>query len=312
MFLHMANTERVSTMARQFERKEPTLSKALRQKARALELEIRQRKRMEDALREAERRRDEFLATLAHELRNPLAPIRNAAEIMKVADSDPARMAAARTLIERHIAHLVRLIDDLLDLSRITRGRLELRTQPTDLVDVLDLALETTRPLLDRKGQHLRVHISGAPLELNGDPTRLAQVIATLIDNASTYSDPGSPIDVSLTAEGAEAVIRVSDRGVGITPELLPWVFDMFARPTPTNVGARSGLGIGLTLVKRLVDLHGGHVEAHSEGLNRGSTFTVRLPLARSLKESTPGLSTRPAPEVMPHPESAMASTKGC
>ncbi len=298
-------------MARQFEQREQTLSKALRQKARALELEIRQRKRMEDALHEAERRRDEFLATLAHELRNPLAPIRNAAEIMKVADSDPERVAAARALIEKHIAHLVRLIDDLLDVSRITRGRLELRTQRMDLVSVLDLAWETTRPLFDRKRQHLRVHISGAPLEVNGDPTRLAQVLGILIDNASTYSDPDSSIDVSLAADGPEAVIRVTDRGLGIAPELLPWVFDMFARPTPTYVGARSGLGIGLTLVKRLIDLHGGQVEAHSEGLNRGSTFTVRLPLARGLEEPAPGAS-RSAPQSMSNGQRAMVSQIGC
>lgn len=275
-------------MARQFEPSEQSLSKALRQKARALELEIRQRKQMEDALHEAERRRDEFLATLAHELRNPLAPIRNAAEIMKIADSDPARMAGARALIERQIAHLVRLIDDLLDVSRITRGRLELQTQTLDLVDVLEPALETTRPLLDRKRQHLRLHFSGAPLEVHGDPTRLAQVLAILIDNSATYSEPESSIDISLAADGPEAVIRVSDRGVGIAPELLPWVFDMFARPSPAYIGARSGLGIGLTLVKRLVDLHGGHVEAHSEGLNRGSTFTVRLPLAQGMARSAP------------------------
>ncbi len=277
-------------MARQSESREQTLSQALRKKAQQLEVEIRQRKRTEAALLEAERRRDEFLATLAHELRNPLAPIRNAAEIMKVADSDPARMAAARALIERQIAHLVRLIDDLLDVSRITRGRFALRMQTMDLSSALDLALETTRPLLERKGQHLCMHGRARPL-VNGDVTRLAQVLATLIDNAATYSDPGSSIDVALTANSTEAFIRVSDHGIGIAPELLPWVFDMFARPSPPCVGARSGLGIGLTLVKRLIELHGGDVEAHSEGRNRGSTFTVRLPLAQSMTESAPTLS---------------------
>jgi signal transduction histidine kinase len=271
-------------MTRQIERLEQALSKALRQKARALELEIRQRKRMEDALHEAERRRDEFLATLAHELRNPLAPIRNAAEIMKVADSDPARMEAARALIERQIAHLVRLIDDLLDVSRITRGRFELRTQNVDLACAVDAAVEITRPALDRKRHDLRLRVTG-PLIVNGDMTRLAQVLSTLIDNSATYSDPGSAIEVSLGAEEMEAVIRVTDHGIGITPELLPWVFDMFARPSPTSVGARSGLGIGLTLVRRLIELHGGSVEAHSEGRNRGSTFTVRLPLALEVTE---------------------------
>jgi signal transduction histidine kinase len=255
------------------------LSSALRQKAHALELEICERKRMEDALHEAERRRDEFLATLAHELRNPLAPIRNATEIMKVADSDPARVAAARALIERQILHLVRLIDDLLDVSRITRGRLELRVQRMDLMSAVEAALETTLPQLDAKRQRLRVGAQDTPLFVNGDLTRLAQVLTILIDNASTYSDRESEVTLTLArAAGGEIRVAISDRGAGIAPELLPWVFDMFARPSPPCLGARSGLGIGLTLVRRLVELHGGHIEAHSEGLNRGSTFTLALP----------------------------------
>jgi signal transduction histidine kinase len=260
-------------------RESETLSSALRQKAHALELEIRERKRMEDALHEAERRRDEFLATLAHELRNPLAPIRTATEIMKVADSDPARVAAARALIERQIVHLVRLIDDLLEVSRITRGRLDLRAQRMDLMSAVEAAVETTRPLLERKRQRLRVEARDTPLFVNGDLTRLAQVLTILIDNASNYSVPESEITLTLTREaGSGARVSIDDRGAGIAPELLPWVFDMFARPSPLCLGARTGLGIGLTLVKRLVELHGGHIEAHSEGLNRGSTFTLRLP----------------------------------
>jgi signal transduction histidine kinase len=266
-------------MAQPSQESDQSLSSALRQKAWALELEMRERQRMEHALHEAERRRDEFLATLAHELRNPLAPIRNATEIMKIADSDPARVAAARALIERQLAHLVRLIDDLVDVSRITRGRLALRPQPTDLAAVLDLALETTRPVVERKRQPLRIEVSDAPLVVNGDSTRLAQVLSTLIDNGSTYSDAASPIQVRLRREAGEAVVSVSDQGAGITPELLPWVFDLFARPSPASIGARRGLGIGLTLARRLVELHGGRVEAHSGGLNQGSTFTARLPL---------------------------------
>lgn len=262
-----------------------SLSSALRQKAHALELEIVERKRIEAVLHESERRRDEFLATLAHELRNPLAPIRNATEIMKFADTDPVRMAAARALIERQLAHLVRLIDDLLDVSRITRGRLELRIHRTDLMTAVDMALETTRPLIERKRDRLRVEVSGGPLVVDGDVTRLAQVLSTLIDNSAMYSDPESPIRVTLARDAPEAVLTVRDLGIGIAPELLPWVFDMFARPSPPCIGARSGLGIGLTLVKRLVELHGGSVEAHSGGLNRGSTFTVRLPLALDATE---------------------------
>src|SRR6185437_995349 len=268
-------------MTQELHNSEPSLSGALRQKAQALESEIRERKRMEGALHEAERRRDEFLATLAHELRNPLAPIRNATEIMKVADSDPARVAAARALIERQIAHLVRLIDDLLDVSRITRGRLHLRMQRMELSRAVELALETTRPLLERKQQQLLVQ-TGAPVMVNGDLTRLAQILTILIDNGSQYSDPGSSIFLTIGPQDGQLMLRLSDTGVGIAPELLPWVFDMFARPSPPRIGARSGLGIGLTLVKRLVELHGGSVEAHSEGPNQGSTFTVRLPVAAS------------------------------
>ena len=281
-------------MAQQFEETEHSLSSALRQKAHALELEIQERKRIEDALHESERRRDEFLATLAHELRNPLAPMRNATEIMKVADADPVRLAAARALIERQVAHLVRLIDDLLDVSRITRGRLELRVHRTDLMTAVDMALETTRPLVERKRHCLCVEVTGGPLIVDGDVTRLAQVLSTLIDNSALYSNPESPIRVTLTRDSTDAVLTVADRGIGIAPELLPWVFDMFARPSPQCIGARSGLGIGLTLVKRLVELHGGGIEAHSEGLNRGSTFTVRLPLAVDATDAASAGSSRP------------------
>ena len=281
-------------MAQEFQETEHSLSSALREKAHALELEIQERKRMEDALHESERRRDEFLATLAHELRNPLAPMRNATEIMKVADADPVRLAAARALIERQVAHLVRLIDDLLDVSRITRGRLELRVHRTDLMTAVDMALETTRPLVERKRHCLCVEVTGGPLIVDGDVTRLAQVLSTLIDNSALYSNPESPIRVTLTRDSTDAVLTVADSGIGIAPELLPWVFDMFARPSPQCIGARSGLGIGLTLVKRLVELHGGGIEAHSEGLNRGSTFTVRLPLAVDATDAASAGSARP------------------
>jgi two-component system, chemotaxis family, CheB/CheR fusion protein len=183
----------------------------------------------------------------------------------------------------------------LLDVSRITRGRLELRTHRTDLMIAVDMALETTRPLVERKRHRLWVEVTGGPLVVDGDVTRLAQVLATLIDNSALYSDPESPIKVTLTRDSMNAVLTVSDRGIGIAPELLPWVFDMFARPSPPCIGARSGLGIGLTLVKRLVELHGGSIEAHSEGLNRGSAFTVRLPLAADATDTAvPVDSSRP------------------
>jgi signal transduction histidine kinase len=276
-------------MAHQFEDNDPALLSALTRQAAALELETGTRKRMEEALHEADRRRDEFLATLAHELRNPLAPMRNAIEIMRLAASDSATMAAARALIERQLDHLVRLIDDLLDVSRVTRGRLELRKQHIDLMTAVNMALETTRPLIVRKHHELHVEVVGEPLIVDGDVTRLSQVLATLIDNSALYSEPGGAITVALARDAATAVVKVSDHGIGIVPQVLPGVFDMFARPSPACIGARSGLGIGLTLVKRLVELHGGSIEAQSEGLNRGSTFTIRLPLAATVTDPTKG-----------------------
>lgn len=253
---------------------------SLQRKALALEQEIADREHAEDALRAAERRRDEFLATLAHELRNPLAPMRNAVEIMRLANRDYDTITTARGLVERQLDYLVRLVDDLLDVSRITRGRVELRTTLVDLRSITQLALEITEPLLAEKRQRLRVEQPGEPLLVQGDATRLAQVLSNLLNNSVAHSEPGSVITIRLSREEHQAVMQVADRGAGIAPELLPRVFEMFAVPTLASEGAPGGVGIGLTLVKYLVELHGGTVQARSDGLNTGSTFTVRLPLA--------------------------------
>ena len=233
----------------------------------------------EEALREADRRKDEFLATLAHELRNPLAPIRNAVEIMRLAQSDPAATASARQLLERQIKQLVRLIDDLLDVSRITQGRMELRREKLDLAIALRMALETSRPLIETKNHTLHVAWPERPLFVDADATRIAQVFANLLNNSAKYSPPGGAITVRLTADkSGHSIVTVSDTGTGIPPVMLDRVFDMFERVSRSGEGAPDGLGIGLTLVRRIVEMHGGTVVAHSEGLNRGSTFTVRLP----------------------------------
>jgi signal transduction histidine kinase len=263
---------------------------SLQQKAHALKLEMLKRKRAEDALHEADRRRDEFLATLAHELRNPLAPMRNAIEIMRVADGDHGAVTAARELIERQLDQLVRLIDELIEVSRITQGRVELRKDRTDLMTIVRMALETSGPLIERQRHRLRIEPSAEPLIVDGDATRLAQVLSNLLSNSATYSKPGNFITVALSRDAGYAVMRVIDEGIGIPPDMLPRVFDMFSRPTPVFESTRGGLGIGLTLVKRLVELHGGSVEAHSDGLDQGSTFTVRIPLLERAPEEIPNL----------------------
>ena len=233
----------------------------------------------EEALRDADRRKDEFLATLAHELRNPLAPIRNAVEILRLTQADPVAAASARQLLERQLKQLVRLIDDLLDVSRITQGRLELRREKLDLAIALRMAVETSRPLIESRQHTLHVTAPAASYFVDADATRIAQVFSNLLNNSAKYSPAGSSITVRVTREGAHSVTTISDNGVGIPHAMLARVFEMFERVDREPEAAQDGLGIGLTLVRRLVELHGGTVTAQSEGLNRGSTFVVRLPL---------------------------------
>lgn len=251
-----------------------------------------------DELRAADRRKDEFLATLAHELRNPLAPIQNSLELMKCADADAAEVERSRGLIERQIRHMVRLVDDLLDVSRITRDKLELRKEPVDLTALLRLKQQTYQPSAAEAGQKLVFDLPAEPVLLEADPVRLAQVFGNLLTNAIKYTPSGGRIELALFRDGGDAVVCVQDTGVGLSPEQIPRVFDMFTQIDRSLEGSRGGLGIGLTISKRLVELHGGAISVRSPGPGKGAEFTVRIPLAKA----------PPAPQA-PGPAETSATT---
>ncbi|MEI7686118.1 MAG: ATP-binding protein [Planctomycetota bacterium] len=254
--------------------------------------------RLAAQLQEADRRKDEFLATLAHELRNPLAPVRNALHILNMTDGVGEAARLARATMERQVHHMVRLVDDLLDVSRISRGKLDLRKIRVDVASVVQIALETSRPLLDLFDHRVHVDMPDEPIWLDADPVRLAQIIANLLNNAAKYTDRGGEIWVRAEATQREAMIAVRDSGVGIPAEMLSRVFDLFAQVDRTLDRTQGGLGIGLRLVKQLVELHGGTVTATSEGLDRGSEFVVRLPRADApvaLGDPNPRLSSEGA-----------------
>jgi PAS domain S-box-containing protein len=227
----------------------------------------------------ADRRKDEFLATLAHELRNPLAPLRNGLQVMKLAANDGAAIEQCRTMMERQVTQLVRLVDDLLDLSRIATGKFELRKERVSLASVVTSAIETSRPLIEQMGHVLDVSVPRQPVFVHADFTRLAQVFMNLLNNAAKYSNRGGQIRVSTKSEEGSVVFHVQDTGIGIAPDKLGSIFEMFSQVDRSLEKSQGGLGIGLTLVKRLVEMHGGTVEAHSEGPGKGSEFTVRLPI---------------------------------
>jgi signal transduction histidine kinase/CheY-like chemotaxis protein len=229
-------------------------------------------------IRETNRRKDEFLATLAHELRNPLAPISNALHLLRRGGS--GREAELQEMLERQVAQLVRLVDDLLEISRISGGRIELRKERVNLAAVVRSALQTSGPLLEAGRHEVDIDLPAEPLLLDADPIRLAQVIANLLNNAAKYTEEGGKVWLRVGREDGEAVLSVRDTGLGIPGEMLPRVFDMFAQVDQTLKRSQGGLGVGLTLARNLVELHGGRIEAHSEGPGRGSEFTVRLPLA--------------------------------
>ena len=239
--------------------------------------DITQRKAQERDLVEADRRKDEFLATLAHELRNPLAPIRQAAAIARNENASEAQRRWSHNVIERQVQHMSLLLDDLLDVSRITHGTLQLRKQETDLQSVISVAVETARPVIDERRHQLAVEVP-SDLRVVADPLRLAQVLSNLLTNAAKYTHPQGSIGVVARVEQGELVITVEDNGIGIAPEELPKVFGMFAQVRSAQEHAAGGLGIGLALAKGIVDLHGGRIEAESSGVGRGSRFTVRLP----------------------------------
>lgn len=242
--------------------------------------DITQRKQAEAALRDADRRKDEFLAILAHELRNPLAPIRNSLHILRLTGEHAPAAERVAEMMERQVNHMVRLVDDLLEVSRITRGQIELRKEPTDVTGVVHSAVETSRPLIEAAGHELTLTLPDEPLTVEGDPVRLAQILSNLLNNAAKYTDAGGRIGLTVRRDGGCVAVSVRDTGKGIPSEMLPRVFEMFMQVDRHADRAQGGLGIGLTLVKRLTEMHGGSVQAHSEGAGRGSDFVVRLPLA--------------------------------
>jgi PAS domain S-box-containing protein len=255
--------------------------------------DITARKQADDKLRklaadlaEADRRKTEFLATLAHELRNPLAPIRSGLSVLRLSGASPAAIADVRAIMERQVGHMVHLIDDLLDIARISSGKLELKKTRADLSTVLSSAIETILPAIESGRHRLDVDLPPEPLVADVDVVRIAQVVGNLLSNAAKYTPAGGRIGVTLRKEGGEAVIAVSDTGVGIPPEALGSVFEMFSQIGRNMAWAQSGLGIGLSLVQRVVEMHGGRVTASSAGIDAGSTFTVRLPLAEASQDS--------------------------
>lgn len=262
----------------------PALVSAVRSalRARRRQYQIRdhlsENNRVAAALMEADRRKDEFLAILAHELRNPLAPLRNALEAMRLKPHDREAASWARALMERQVAQMVRLIDDLLDLSRVSRGRIELRHERSDLATLVQGALDVCGPSIANAGHRLTVELPGTPMPLVCDPTRVVQVICNLLSNAVKYTPPGGHITLSARRRDDLFEVSVRDTGIGIPSDMLARVFDMFTQVPHAIERSQGGLGIGLTLVKRLVELHGGQVEAKSVGPGLGSEFIVRLP----------------------------------
>jgi signal transduction histidine kinase/CheY-like chemotaxis protein len=231
-------------------------------------------------LEQADRRKDEFLAVLSHELRNPLNPIVNAVAVLRLAQWDGAQIRWASDVIDRQARHLARLLDDLMDVARITRNRIELRWQTVEVRAIVEMAAEATRASFDANGQSLEVHLPEAPVYLRADPARMAQVLGNLLNNAAKYTDAGGKVSLSVARRDRDVVTTVKDSGVGIAPEDLSRLFEMFTQLDGSGSRAGGGLGIGLALVRALVEMHGGRVEAHSEGLGRGSEFRVTLPAA--------------------------------
>jgi signal transduction histidine kinase len=246
--------------------------------------DVTQRTRAEQALREADRRKDEFLAMLAHELRNPLAAISNAVQLLLQKETDAQIVRSAAEILDRQVGHMVHQVDDLLDVSRISRGTIALRMERTELAPVVNHAVEMIRPLCESLGHEITVTLPPKPLYIAGDPVRLAQVVGNLLNNACKFTDRGGLIWLTVEEAGDHALVRVRDTGIGLAADQLGGVFDLFAQVHSSLESARGGLGLGLTLVKKLVEMHGGTVEARSAGLGQGSEFVVRLP--RQLPES--------------------------
>ncbi|MCW0386883.1 Sensor histidine kinase RcsC [Xanthomonas sacchari] len=260
--------------------------------------ELVERHQIEAELAQERRRKDEFLAMLAHELRNPLAPLRNMLEVLKRSHGNEALSRKAQEVMERQVRHLMRLVDDLLDVNRIKQGKLELRREPLLLAEVIQQAVEVCRPALDQQRHRLRVVLPEAPLPLQGDPIRLTQVFGNLLTNACKYTPPGGDIEVRVDAIEGSAEVVVQDNGSGIPPDKIDAIFELFTQVDRTLERAQGGLGIGLMLVRQLVEMHGGTVEARSEGAGKGSTFVVRLPSDAAPAAVSGTGDVRPAPTV--------------
>jgi CheY-like chemotaxis protein/nitrogen-specific signal transduction histidine kinase len=244
-------------------------------------------------LQDSDRQKDEFLATLSHELRNPLAPLRNSLHLLRLAGGQSGSAEAIHEMMARQVNHLVRLVDDLLEMSRISRGTFELRRERVQLAAIVSNAIETSDPLLRAAGHTLHVDLPHEPLWIDGDPVRLAQILANLLNNAAKYTNPGGTISVTAHKVQNHADVSVRDNGSGISQEALPHVFEMFSRGDRASGRDQTGLGIGLALARRLVEMHGGAITAHSAGLGKGSEFVVRIPLARDQRaHATPSEGT--------------------
>lgn len=244
-------------------------------------------KQANESLQQADRRKDEFLATLAHELRNPLAPIRNSLQVLKMPRVDAEMAEQTREMMERQVHHLVRLVDDLLDVSRVMRGKIELRRERVELATIIARAVETATPLIEVQGHQLEIFVANESLLVDADPVRLTQVFGNLLTNAAKYTEPHGHIWLSAKRAGNQALLTIRDSGIGIATDMLPHVFELFVQADHATTKAQGGLGIGLTLAKNLVEMHGGSIEAHSGGLGKGSEFTIYLPL---LALQTPAL----------------------
>jgi signal transduction histidine kinase len=241
--------------------------------------DITDRKRAEEGLRAADRHKDQFLAMLAHELRNPLGALRNAVEVMQLHGTDDREVQWACGVTERQLQQLTRLVDDLLDVSRISQGKISLELEPVDMAAVVARAVEICRPLIDAHKHGLHVSLPEQAVRVRGDLTRLTQILSNLLNNAAKYTEEGGRIGLTVESSGGEAVLRVRDTGVGIAADMLPHIFEMFTQVQGSVSRSEGGLGIGLTLVRGLVEMHGGTVAAQSEGHGQGSEFVLRLPL---------------------------------
>lgn len=257
--------------------------------------------RLYSEVQEADRRKNEFLAMMAHELRNPLAVIRNAIHIARLRQDDPALVVRWRDTVEQQVEHMIRLVDDLLDVSRITRGKIELRREPVDLCKIAESAIESVQPIIQSRNQQLAISMPRQPVMIHADPTRMVQVLENLLNNATKYTEPGGRIWFDLDNRQNRAILRVRDDGAGIPPHMLSRIFDLFVQADDNHLDAQGGLGIGLTLVRQLVELHGGTVKAYSEGAGRGSEFEVLLPVLEreAHHPASPSRATQRSPRAL-------------